>query len=56
MYALNCVIQVDSFGGSGVMVWARIYHGGRTVVVHVAGALTGISIETRYCSITSFRT
>ena len=24
------------------MVWAGIHHGGRTALVHVAGALTGI--------------
>lgn len=41
-YAPNCVQQVVPFGGGSVMVWAGIHHGGRTPLVHVAGALTGV--------------
>lgn len=41
-FAPNCVQQGDRFGGGSVMVWAGIHHAGRTPLVHVAGALTGI--------------
>ena len=39
---LQTTRKVDRFGGGSVMLWARIHHGGRTTIVHVAGALTGI--------------
>ena len=36
------VQQVNYFGGSSVMVWAGINDGGRTALVHVSFAMTGI--------------
>ena len=34
--------QVDRFGGGSVLVWAGINHVGRTAVILVDGALTGV--------------
>ena len=44
-YAPNCVQQVDCFGGGSVMVWTGIHHSGRTTLVHVAGAPSGIRYQ-----------
>ncbi|XP_071099162.1 uncharacterized protein [Haliotis cracherodii] len=41
-YAENCVQQVVPFGGGSVMVWGGIHHGGRTALVRVDGALSGL--------------
>lgn len=42
----NNVIQRDRYGGGSVMVWAGIYHDGKTDLVTVAGNLT----SQRYCN------
>ena len=39
----NCVLQVDRFGGGGVMMWAAISMNARTDLVHVQGNLTAVS-------------
>lgn len=44
-FAANCVQEVDRFGGISVMMWAAIFHTGRTDLVHVNGTLTA----QRYC-------
>ena len=41
-YTVNCVQEVDRFGGGSVMVWAGIRHNGRTALVHVDGTPNGI--------------
>ena len=33
-YVLNCMQQVDRFGGGSVMVWEGIHYGGRMAFVH----------------------
>ena len=43
-------------GVGSVMVWAGIHCGGRTALVLVASALTGIKYQDKSCSITSVRT
>jgi len=40
------VIQRDRYGGGSVMVWAGIYHNGKTELITVAGNLT----SQRYCN------
>ena len=42
---LQCIQEVDRFGGGSVMVWGVISHIGRTALVHVNGTLTA----QRYC-------
>ena len=39
-YTLNCELYVHSVGGDSVTEWAGIHFVSRTVLVHVAGALT----------------
>ena len=41
-FSANCVQECDRFGGGSVMVWGGIHYGGRTALVQVAGALTGV--------------
>lgn len=40
-YAECCISEHDRFGGGSVMVWAGIWHGGRTAVVVIKGTLDG---------------
>lgn len=44
-FAANCVQEVDRFRGGSVMMWAAIFHTGKTDLVHVNGTLTA----QRYC-------
>ena len=38
-FASCCVLEHDRFGGGSVMVWAGIWHGGRTAAVTIRGTL-----------------
>lgn len=41
-YRQDCVLEVDRFGGGGVMVWAGITSTGRTILYRIQGNLTGV--------------
>ena len=49
-----CLQYVYRFGDGCIMVWAEIQHGGRTALVHLSGAMTGIRYRDVSCCITSF--
>ena len=34
--------QVDRLGGDSVVIWAGIYHGGRTALLHIVSAMRSI--------------
>ena len=41
-FSSSCVQEVDSFGGSNVMMWAAISNDHKTDLVHVPGNLTAV--------------
>ena len=40
-YAACCISEHDRFGGGSVMIWAGIWHGGRTSAIIIKGNLDG---------------
>lgn len=42
-YADCCIREHDRYGGGSVLIWAGIWHGGRTIAVRINGTVTGQS-------------
>lgn len=40
-FSACCIKEHDRYGGGSVMLWAGVWHGGRTLAIRVQGTMTG---------------